>query len=888
MKSFWNGFSEKIKLFFGDKKKRGFFIGGVLLLAVIVLSCIIFIPKTADPNCVDGSCDIPEYDEAGKQVYAIVSPVGYNNIEKIEQAPRLDTLSGKNIAIVGGSFMASTTHAELKKCILEKYPDAHVYTMSEVGSGGPFSVFGKSAQTERFEEKLKELEIDAVISGNCGCGLCTTKETGSSIAAEYLGIPTVTVGAPTFIPQIHSTGVNRGVPVLRTAEYPNAFASESNSALVKNAREILWPQVEKALTEPITDAEIQQYANQGERPYDEIVYYGSYDDIQEYCKINDWTDGNPIVPPTDALIREYLEFTPYEAEAELGTYALAYRKCLTYTVAANAVMAGVPKEYMPVCVAIAQCLENGEFRRPLASTHGWSPYAWLNGPLGRQLGINHEQGMISEAANKSLGRFIDFAMLNLGGYYVKENRMGTFGYLTPWTFSEDEETCLSIGWDPYHVTQGYDLNSNTITAGSALTWGNNVTPATDDPEQIMKLLAFDITEKQQNGLGNTNPQVYRTVFITAPVAKDLATKYGTKNSLEDALIETARRPLWMRTYANYWANTGSQQFDKYTFEQYYNKLLNDPEEMAGLTDTPEWMKGFVQDSQIMTIGTMKKFQTPLLVTGDGDRNKFQVMPGGGYVTIEIKLPENWNELVAPLGYQPIEDFYLSKDSAGSDEKEKEETKETKSESGSSGITAENLSDGTYRLTPALDKVTGEGRAFYSDGELSVFKGGQAAPVKVSGNFKKLLEILNPGSAITVTSSQVSGIILRPSSIEKKPMYNLSKLSSLDLSGIAFTLTVNLKQSAEGGGVTLDGASLVLPSNMKNCRLVLPGEILSGHSNSDLVTLSGNDMTFNTSVSAGSFSKFGFKAPDGQIHTLNFVLNDNATITVTYAASGNLD
>ena len=35
------------------------------------------------------------------------------------------------------------------------------------------------------------------------------------------------------------------------------------------------------------------------------------------------------------------------------------------------------------------------------------------------------------------------------------------------------------------------------------------------------------------------------------------------------------------------------------------------------------------------------------------------MPGGGFVTNEIKLPEKWNELVAPLDYEPIEKFYIS-------------------------------------------------------------------------------------------------------------------------------------------------------------------------------------------------------------------------------------
>ena len=468
----------------------------------------------------------------------------------------------------------------------------------------------------------------------------------------------MTVGAPTFTAQIHSTGVNRGVPVLRSAEYPGAFASHSTEELIANTRNIVWPQIIDALTKEITQAEIDLYANEGERPYDEIIYNGSFEDVQDYLAWNEWTDGLPVVPPTDEKIREYLRFTPHEAGEELGTYALAYRKTLVYTVAANAVMSGVPKEFMPVCVAIVQALANGEWRRPLASTHGWSPYAWLNGPLARQLGIDNGQGMISEENNKSLGRFIDLVMLNIGGYYVKENRMGTFGYLTPWTFSENEEACLAIGWDPYHVTQGYDLNSNTVTAASALLWGNNVTPATDDAEIIMTLMAWDITEKQQNSLGNTNPQVYRTVLITEDVARDLAKKYKSKSALEDDLILTARRPLWMRTFANYWANTGSRQFDRRTIEQHYQMLLEDAAEKAELTDTPEWLKGFVDDAQIMTIATMLKGQTPLLIAGDSDRNKFMTLPGGGYVTIEIDLPENWNELVAEGGYEPIENFYL--------------------------------------------------------------------------------------------------------------------------------------------------------------------------------------------------------------------------------------
>lgn len=855
--------------------------------ALCLLLCLaMLLPMTAckksssDDGCIDGACTIPEQDEHGNQVYAMVSPVGYHNVEMLKQAPRLDTLAGKTIALVGGSFMASTTHPELKKCILEAYPTATVYMLQEVGSGGPYSVFGQSAQTKAFQNKLKELEVDAVISGNCGCGLCTTKESGSAIAAEYIGIPTVTVGAPTFIAQIHSTGVNRGVPVLRTAEYPGAFASHSTQELLKNTREIVFPQIVEGLTKEITQAEIDLYANDGKRPFDEIVYYGNYEEIQEFCQVNSWTDGLPVVPPTDEKVRHYLQFTPYAPEDILGTYALAYRECTAYTIAVNAVMAGVPAEYMPICIAFVKAMADGEWRRPLASTHGWSPYAWLNGPLARQLGIDHGQGMISEEKNKALGRFIDLAMLNIGGYYIKENRMGTFGYLSAWTFSEDEEACARVGWDPYHVTQGYSWNDNTITAGSALQWGNNVTPATDDPEQIMTLMAWDITEKQQNGLGNTNPQVYRTVFITEYVARDLAAKYTSKVALEDALIETARRPLYMRAYANYWANTGSQQYGKYTFEQYYNKLLTDPNELAGLTDTPPWLEGIVDDKKIETIATMLKGQTPMLITGDTDRNKFQVMPGGGYATIQIELPENWDALVAPLGYEPLSSFYIDGNNTGS---EKPSQTPVIPSTGKMAVPAE-LTDGTYRIVPSEKQVTEAGRIYCTGSEVSYWAANAASAATMAypkSSFGKLLSCLGYNCSFTVKSGTVTEIVLRMSTVEKKPSTDVSALDMTTLDGIKLSFSITTKQSKEAGSVTPDGTSLTLSSAVAQLSLDLGGQAqLSSDSTNGFVTLSGSNLILSPDAAVGATAKIGIKQSDGN-KTLVITKKTTDTVVITY-------
>ena len=75
-----------------------------------------------------------------------------------------------------------------------------------------------------------------------------------------IGIPAVVVGAESFIAQIESTGYNRGVPVVRTAAYPGAFASDDTATQQYKARYILYDQIVTGLTTQIQQSEIDRIA----------------------------------------------------------------------------------------------------------------------------------------------------------------------------------------------------------------------------------------------------------------------------------------------------------------------------------------------------------------------------------------------------------------------------------------------------------------------------------------------------------------------------------------------------------------------------------------------------------------------------------------------------
>lgn len=634
-----------------------------------------------------GNC---EGDESAG-MFNVLSPVGQSSVEMIDMAPRLETLDGKTIALVGGSFMASVTHVELKRLILESFPTATVYVLSEIGSAGLFpGPRVHKPQVERFQQRLIEYGVDAVISGNGGCGICTPKETGSCIAAEYIGIPSVMIAAQGFDTQARTTAYNNGVPALRVAVYPGAFASHTEEQLKENTREVLWPQILDALTEPITQEEIDANSQLEAADPQEVVFSGTIDEVNEFYNDMLWSDGMPIVPPTRSRVEEFMKFTDLRWNRTIAVLSPSYRSTLVWHVAVNGVMAGCKPEHMPILIALTKAMTSGEFRRTLGSTHAWIPYCWVNGPVARQLGLDHGQGQINEQANVAIGRFLNLAMLNLAGYYVKQDRMGTFGYPVSWCLAEDDEACLRVGWNPHHVRQGIPLNSSAVTAASTLLWGNNMPPATTDGEKIMQLLAWDITERCQLALGSGVQFTHRAVLMTEEVAAHLKDKYGTVDNLEDQLIATARRPLYERAYAHYYANPGSAiDPDRVSLAQYMAQLQS--EENAEMTATPEWYAS--DEAQMLTIPTMVKGETAFVVTGDPSRNKIQTLPGGSWSTVEVELPEAWDELMQEKGYEPLRSFFLepSNDEGNNPMTEAEEVPAAPVESSATAVDYYNLS-----------------------------------------------------------------------------------------------------------------------------------------------------------------------------------------------------
>ena len=91
------------------------------------------------------------------------------------------------------------------------------------------------------------------------------------------------------------------------------------------------------------------------------IEFSAWEDPVEQAYDRGWTDGLPVVPPTDDRILRMLTGTNCKPDKIIGLMPPDYKECTIEKVAINAVMAGARPEYMPVILASIEAALNPKF-----------------------------------------------------------------------------------------------------------------------------------------------------------------------------------------------------------------------------------------------------------------------------------------------------------------------------------------------------------------------------------------------------------------------------------------------------------------------------------------------------------------------------------------------
>ena len=118
----------------------------------------------------------------------------------------------------------------------------------------------------------------------------------------------------------------------------------------------------------------------------------------EFFLEKEWSDGFPVVTPTEERIARMLTGTARDHDDVIGPIPPAMEVATVRSVAVHALMAGCRPEYLPVVIAATELMLRGEFNvnGVQGTMHGVAPMMIVNGPYAADIGIHGGNGCLGD------------------------------------------------------------------------------------------------------------------------------------------------------------------------------------------------------------------------------------------------------------------------------------------------------------------------------------------------------------------------------------------------------------------------------------------------------------------------------------------------------------
>jgi hypothetical protein len=208
-----------------------------------------------------------------------------------------------------------------------------------------------------------------------------------------------------------------------------------------------------------------------------------------------WSDGLPLVPPTERRVLAMLKGTRRSPEEVVAVVPPDLVECTVEKVAINAVMAGCKPEYLPVVLAAveAACTDEFNMHGLLATTMTAGPVIIVNGPIRKAIGMNSGRNVFGQGnrANATIGRALQLVVRNVGGGRPGEVDRATFGGpgKLSFCFAEDEERSP---WTPLSADFGIEAGVSSVTLFSGEGPRTMVDQLSRDPESLARGYAANL------------------------------------------------------------------------------------------------------------------------------------------------------------------------------------------------------------------------------------------------------------------------------------------------------------------------------------------------------------------------------------------------------------
>ena len=320
----------------------------------------------------------------------------------------------------------------------------------------------------------------------------------------------------------------------------------------------------------------------------------------ERCYELGWTDGLPVVPPTEQRVKEFIERSGRPSDEVGGELPERRREITVDKVAANAVMAGCLPEYMPVVLAATEAMLEPIFNLvgPSSSMGGSAILSIVNGPIAKELNINSRNNLFGPGnrANATIGRAVRLILMNACAAIPGVFDRSVIGHPGKYTYciaEADTET----HWTPLHVERGFSPAESTVTVFAG-----------ESPRQI-------------RAVGHPEP----IMMAIADVASSLGSNMSTSGSVGDTGIGVRQGQIVVTIAgnSNLWKDWTKSQIKEYLFNRTQRSVADLKAAMV--------LKGDVEpsDGQIMIPLIPEPDDILLIFAGGEESNMSSVIPSWG-------------------------------------------------------------------------------------------------------------------------------------------------------------------------------------------------------------------------------------------------------------------
>jgi len=452
------------------------------------------------------------------------------------------------------------------------------------------------------------------------------------VALEKMGKPTVFLVTKYFEVDAKINAKSAGLPdinlvILPTAAVPPRKEIEELKLQHKVADEII-----STFTRRISPSLESEELVEADLKFSGLSYPDVMDNMERYFLQHCWSDGFPLIPPTEEAVNKMLEATELPPNHVVGLIMPAGAKATIKKIAINAVMAGCLPQYMPVVIAAVEALTDPKFDLlGVQCTAGMvSPLLIVSGEkLIEQLNINDSFSTLGPGwrANSTIGRAIRLIMINIGHAWPGKPDMKAIGSPFKYVMCLGEnEKGYENAWDPIRVAEGYKYDQPTISVFPAVTWQvEYMPPELASSNKVVELLGKQAKVKYDKEAVNWGMD--NLVLLSATAFEPIRKEGRSRVEIQKMIYEVAQLPCFDFFRGKEPAvEVGAVGVPEWLVE----KCKTDPDSFAPLLIKPESIK-------IVVCGAPGPAMVVYVSTwGWGPAH---------FVTKPVRLPKNWDNLL---------------------------------------------------------------------------------------------------------------------------------------------------------------------------------------------------------------------------------------------------